>query len=209
MQPLAEASAASSVRENSRFSSSGLPVSLPASHSGIIGDAEIFPRHQRGADIPGHGGGDQKRDHAGHGAVGQRAGRRAHFLGGLRGAFDAEIIPDAELEGGDDADPAIGQGVAGRDQFIELQHRALRPRADREEQDDDRDIGDRGDDEVDVERHQHAAIVQPCQHDDGGGDEGIVGEPFDAGLGDDRCRRAGWRPRPPASCRQRPGTARR
>ena len=61
----------------------------------------------------------------GHGAERQRAGRRANLFGRLAGAFDAEIVPDAELQGGDDAEPAIGQ--AGQ-QLPMVQDRARVPR---------------------------------------------------------------------------------
>ena len=39
----------------------------------IVGDAEILPGHQAGADIPSEGSANQKRDHAGHGAEGKGA----------------------------------------------------------------------------------------------------------------------------------------
>ena len=153
---------------------------------GIVSDAKIFPWQQAGADIPGECRGDQQRDDAGHCAIGQRTGGRAHFFGRLRRALDAQIIPDGELEGSDDADPAIGQGILRRDQLIELEHRSLAPRLHREEQDDDRNISKRGDDEIDIEGHQHAAIVEPSEDHDDERNEAIMRQSLGSGPGNDR-----------------------
>ena len=92
------------------------------------------------------------------------------------------------METGDDADPAIGQGIFRRHHVAELQHRTLAPRLHREEQDDDGEEGDGRDDKVDVQCHQHAAIVKCRQHhDDGGNDAPVVpvGEAI-AGISFDR-----------------------
>jgi hypothetical protein len=72
---------------------------------------------------------------------GSDAGGRAHFLGRLGGAFDAKVVPEAEVHGRQDADPAVGQ-------FMPFEQRACcmipPPRMPRggQEQDQDRAQGD-------------------------------------------------------------------
>ena len=78
------------------------------------------------------------------------------------------------MECGDDADPAVGQGILRRHHLVQLQDRSLAPRLDREEQDDDGQIGDRRDHEVDVQRHQHTAVVQRGKSHDDDGDDALV-----------------------------------
>ena len=111
----------------------------------FIVPADIFPRHQTASDIPGQGGRNQQRDHAAHGAQRQCPARRTDFFGRLAGAFNAQIIPDAEMQRRDHADPAIRQ--AGQ-QILMHQHRGRVPRLYPNEQDYDGDEGNRRDDEI-------------------------------------------------------------
>ena len=137
-----------------------LPVTRAASNSGV----PAWPRYSQGirpdADIPGERRGDQQRHDAGHRAEGQRAGRRAHLFGRLRGALDAEIVPEAEMHAPRRcraSHRAAARWSPPRSRAATGRHAELH----REEQDDDGDEGEGGDDEVEVERRQHAAIVQP------------------------------------------------
>ena len=140
------------------------------------GLAQIFPRHQPGADIPGERRRDQQRDDARHGAEGQGACGRADFLRRLRGALDAEIVPEAEMHGRHHADPAIGKGRVSRHQLGVAQRRILADGGAEEEQDDG-DEGNRRDDEVEVQRGQHAPVVEPGEEHDGQNDEGPLVDP--------------------------------
>jgi hypothetical protein len=82
--------------------------------------------------------------------------------------------PLTTLRHSDDADPAIWQGILRRHHFVQLQDRSLAPRLDREEQDDDGQVGNGRDHEVDIQRHQHTAIVQRGEPDDDDGDDAFV-----------------------------------
>ena len=75
----------------------------------------------------------------------------------------------------DDAEPAIGQRLVRDRREVERHRRDAE--LDGQEQDDDGDEGDRGDDEVEGQRRQHAAIVEPGEEHDRQDDERLLVKP--------------------------------
>ena len=134
--------------------------------------AERDPVDEAGTDVPGERGGHEQGDQARHGADREGARCGAAFLGRLARTLDAEVVPDAELQRGEDAEPPVGHlGIGAprwvREQRLGLGDGARIPELGSDDQHEDGDERDRRDDEVEGQRRVHAPVVEPREERDG------------------------------------------